>query len=130
MLAGVEIVGAMIGDCGVDRQSIVFAGDRMSGALAVAFDMRSRLAAEPAKVGFLLDTEHWRDGIARGQLSAFGCRRAGLAQCMRQLAIEVGMIAFAIWIVTDGRGRQPRACKLDMLRLGVEPYAQGKRYRF
>lgn len=77
--AGVEVVGAMIGDSGVDRQSIVFAGDGMIGALAVAFDMRSRLATEPAEVCFLLDTEHGWNGIARRQLSAFGCRRASLA---------------------------------------------------
>lgn len=36
-LAGVKIVGAMIGDRGVDRQSIVFAGDCVSARL------RSRL---------------------------------------------------------------------------------------
>ena len=119
----------MIGDRSVDRQSIVFAGDRMSGALAVAFDMRSRLAAEPAEVGFLLDTECGRDGIARDQFSAFGCRRAGFAQRVRQLTIEVGVIAFAVGIVADGRGGQSGAGELDMPRLGVEPYAQGKRYR-
>lgn len=122
-------MGAMIGDRSVDRQSIVFAGDRMSGALAVAFDMRSRLAAEPAEVGFLLDTECGRDGIARDQFSAFGCRRAGFAQRVRQLTIEVGVIAFAVGIVADGRGGQSGAGELDMPRLGVEPYAQGKRYR-
>lgn len=130
LFAGVEVLGAVIGDCGVDRQSIVFAGYRMSGTLAVASDMRSRLAAEPAEVGFLLDAEHERDGVARRQLSAFGCWRASLAQGVRQLAIEVGMIAFAVGIVADGRSGQSRPGELDMLRLGVKPYAQGKGYRF
>lgn len=130
LFAGVEVVGAVIGDCGVDCQSIVLASDRVFGALAVAFDMRSRLAAEPAEVGFLLDTEHGGDGVARSQLSAFGCWRASLAQRVRQFAIEIGMIAFAVGIVADGRGGQSWPGELDMLRLGVKPYAQGKGYRF
>lgn len=70
LFAGVEVVGAVIGDCGVDRQSIVFACYHMSGTLAVAFDMRSRLAAEPAEVGFLLDTEQRRNWVAYSHLTS------------------------------------------------------------
>ena len=70
-LAGVKIMGAMIGDRGVDCQSIDFAGYHMSNTLAVAFDMRSRLAAEPAEVGVLLDTERGRDEVARGHCVSF-----------------------------------------------------------
>ena len=64
-LAGVEIMRSVIADGFVNLEAVAFAGEVEVGEpLAVALQMRRRLAPQPAEVGRVVDTEASGDGVA------------------------------------------------------------------
>ena len=62
--AGVEIMRAVVADGFVYLEPVAFAGEVEVGKpLAVALQMRRRLAPQPAEVGGVLDTQGGGDGV-------------------------------------------------------------------